>query len=149
MAAPPPGAMLFPRMEKRGPFTIDTPGVEAKEGETKPKRNARCKDGLITTPAPDVTTLYELVRQSAKKFGNADAIGTRKLLNTHIENKKIKKMVDGKETEVDKKWTYFEYSGYSFYSFQEFEKLVDNAGAGLKHLGLGKDKKIHVYGSTR
>lgn len=33
---------------------------------------------------------------------NAKAMGSRKLIKTHQETKKVKKMVDGEEREVDK-----------------------------------------------
>ncbi len=39
---------------------------------------------------------------SVEKFGNAKAVGSRKLVRTHQETKKVKKIVDGEEREVDK-----------------------------------------------
>jgi long-chain acyl-CoA synthetase len=57
--------------------------------------------------------------------------------------------VDGQETEVDKKWTYFEMSGYVYMSFIEYEKLALTCGSGLRSLGLVKDDKLHLYGATR
>lgn len=148
MANTKPGAMLYPRMETNGPFSMETPGAVKKDGETMPRRNIRCKDGLITTPAPEIKTLYDIVNYSANKFGNAQCIGSRKLINTHTETKKVKKMVDGKEQEQDKKWTYFEFSGYTFKSFVEFQKSISTIGSGQKALGLSKGEKIHLYGAT-
>ncbi|KKY24122.1 putative fatty acid activator [Phaeomoniella chlamydospora] len=121
-------------MHKKGPFAIPAPGVEAKEGETVPYRNVRCKDGLITVPAPNVKTIYDIVKYGADTFGNAQCIGTRKLLDTHTEIKKVKKFVDGKETEVEKQWSYFEFSGYSYMSFVEYHQLIKLLGSSLKTL---------------
>lgn len=139
---------LQPRMAKKPPFTVEVPGAEPVQGETIPRRHPRSKDGLILRPAEDVGTTYDVFRRSARLFGNAKAVGTRKLLKTHIENKKVKKVIDGVEKEVDKKWTYFEMSGYSYKSFVEYEQLALQLGAGLRKLGLEKDSKIHLYGAT-
>jgi long-chain acyl-CoA synthetase len=140
---------LYPRLSKKPPFSVDAPGYEPVEGETIPRRNPRAKDKLISRPAEDIHTVYDIVKRSADKFGNAKAIGQRKLIKTHVENKKIKKMVDGVEQEVDKKWTYFELSGYTFMSFVEYEKLVMQLGCGLRKLGMQKEDRLHMFGATR
>ncbi|OJJ81634.1 long-chain fatty acid-CoA ligase FAA1 [Aspergillus glaucus CBS 516.65] len=139
---------LQPKMAKKPPFSVEVPGAEPVQGETKPRRHLRSKDGLILRPAPDVGTTYDVFRRSARLFGNAKAVGTRKLIKTHVENKKVKKVIDGAEQEVDKKWTYFEMSGYQYKSFVEYEQLALQLGAGLRKLGLEKDGKIHLYGAT-
>lgn len=107
------------------------------------------KDKLVTVPADEVTTVYENLKRSAAKFGNAKAMGWRKVIKTHTETKKVKKMVDGKEQEVDKNWIYYELSGYNYITFVEYEKLALSAGSGLRDLGLQKDDKIHLFGATR
>lgn len=140
---------VLPRMAKRPPFSIESPGCEPVPGETIPRRHPSAKDGLILKPAEDVATTYDVFRRSARVFGNAKAVGTRKLIKTHVENKKVKKVIDGEEQEVDKKWTYFEMSGYTYKSFVEYEKFVLELGAGFRKVGLDKTKKIHLYGATR
>jgi long-chain acyl-CoA synthetase len=137
------------QMCKKPPFSVDAAGYEKKEGETIPRRNPLAKEELITQPSSEVATIYDNLRRSARKFGNAKAIGTRKIIKTHTENKKVKKMVDGKEQEVDKKWTYYELSGYSYISFVEYEQMALQAGSGLRHLGLKANDKMHLYGATR
>ena len=135
-------------MAKRGPFSVDVPGVEKKEGETIPRRHPAAKDGLITTPDPKVATVYDIVRRSAEKFGNAKAMGTRKLINNHQETKMVKKMVDGHVKEVEKKWTYFELSEYSYISFTQYEKLVLQVASGLRKIGLSKGDRLHLFAAT-
>lgn len=147
--APQAGQVLYPKMTKSPPFSVEAAGYEKHEGETIPRRHPQAKEKLLTKPSDDVSTVYENFRRSAAKFGNAKALGTRKLIKTHTENKKVKKVVDGQETEVDKKWTYYELSGYSYLSFVEYEKLALDCGSGLRHLGMEKDDKIHLYGATR
>lgn len=67
----------------------------------------------------------------------------------HHENKKVKKMVDGKQQEMDKKWSYYELSGYSYISFVEYEKMVQNISSGLANLGLTKGDRLHLFAATR
>ncbi|KAJ5281695.1 Long-chain-fatty-acid--CoA ligase 1 [Penicillium angulare] len=141
-------AHIQPRMVKKGPFSVEAPGYEPVQGETIPRRHPAAKDGLILRPAEDVSTTYENFRRSARVFGNAKAVASRKLIKTHVENKKVKKMVDGVEQEVEKQWTYFELSGYTYKSFLEYEQLCLQLGAGLRKLGLEKDNRIHLYGAT-
>lgn len=143
------GQILYPKMTKKPPFSVEVPGYEKVKGETIPRRNPVAKDKLITRPSDEIGTVFDNLRRAAEKFGNAKAIGTRKLIKLHTENKKVKKVVDGQEIEVDKKWTYFEMSGYTYMSFVEYEKLALSCGSGLRSLGMIKDDKLHLYGATR
>ena len=138
-----------PQRVKRPPFSVDASGYELVEGETIPRRNPLAKDKLIVLPSDDVKTVYDNLKRASAKFGNAKAIGSRRIIKLHTENKKVKKIVDGQEQEVDKKWTYFELSGYEYMSFIEYEKLAHDCGSGLRHLGISKNDKIHLYGATR
>jgi long-chain acyl-CoA synthetase len=137
-------------MTKKPPFSVHAAGYTDKpEGETIPRRNPIAREKLLTRPSEDVKTVYDNLKRAAEKFGNAKCVGTRKILKTHTEIKKVKKLIDGKEQEVDKKWTYFELSGYEYISFIEYEKLALALGCGLRHLGVTKDDKMHQYGATR
>jgi long-chain acyl-CoA synthetase len=137
-----------PKIYKKPPFTLDAPGYERKEGETIPRRNPNVVNKLVARPYPDVSTTFDIIKRSAVKFGNAKALGTRKLIKLHKEAKKIKKIVDGEEVEVEKIWTYFELTEYSYLSFVEYEKLVLQVGAGLRKLGLAKDDRVHIFAAT-
>ena len=141
--------VLYPRITKRGPFTVEVPGVEKIEGESVPRRHVSAKNELKTTPHPEITTTYENVLWAAKTHGNARAVGTRRLIKTHVENKKVKKMVNGQEQEVDKAWTYSELSGYSYMSFNEYKDLALQLGAGLRKIGHEKGSKLHLFSHTR
>ncbi|KAF2433613.1 long-chain-fatty-acid-CoA ligase-like protein [Tothia fuscella] len=137
-----------PKIYKSGVVTVEAPGYERVEGETIPRRNAKTKDKLVTQPHPDIHTIYDILKYSSQKYGNAKAVGSRKLLHTHTDTMKIKKMVDGKEEQVDKKWTYFELSGYTYKSFTEFETLCLQIGAGLRKLGMVAHDKVHLFAGT-
>ncbi|KAK2000666.1 AMP-binding enzyme [Colletotrichum falcatum] len=147
---PPPKSKLdiLPKMQAKGPFSVPSPGVEAKDGETVPRRLPQAIPDLITIPGGNITTTYELIKQSAEKYGNAKCLGSRKLVNTHRETKKVKKMVDGEEREVDKQWTYFELSPYEYITFHEYERLTLQLGAGLRKLGMAKADRLHLYAAT-
>ena len=136
-------------MTKSPPFSVNASGYDKKEGETIPRRNPLAKDKLIVRPSDEVKTIFDNLKRAASKFGNAKAIGTRRIIKTHTENKKVKKIVDGQEQEVDKKWTYFELSGYEYMSYIEYEKLALDCGSGLANLGISKENKMHLYGATR
>lgn len=141
-------ATVQPRIVSRPPFTKEVEGVTPAAGETLPRRNPDLQDRLVTRPFPEVATLFDVVKVAARKYGNAKAIGTRKLLKTHKETKRIKRMIDGVETEQDKVWTYFELSGYTYRTFIEYEKMVIDIGAGLRKLGMVKDNRLHIFAAT-
>ncbi len=138
-----------PRITQSPPFTVEASGYAPVKGETIPRRHPAAKDKLITTPSEDVRTIFDILKRSADKFGNAKALGSRKLVKVHHETKKVKKTVDGKTTEVDKNWSYFELSGYSYISFVEYERLTSQLGSGLRKLGMVQGNRISLFAATR
>lgn len=137
-----------PKVYKRPPYTVEAPGMKKVDGETIPRRNVRTKDELLVTPDPETKTIFDIVKRSSQKFGNAKALGKRRLITMHEETKKVKKMVDGKEVEQDKKWTYFELSPYDYMSFTEYEQLVLNVGCGFRALGMNSPDRVHLFAAT-
>ncbi|KAK0718128.1 hypothetical protein B0T26DRAFT_855439 [Lasiosphaeria miniovina] len=139
---------LQPRLSAKAPYTLEVPGQTPVEGETPVRRIPTSIPELVSKPADNISTVYELVRVSAAKYGNAKCIGSRKLVRTHQETKKVKKIVDGEEREIDKNWTFFELSGYEYITFTEYERLVLNVGAGFRKLGFEKDDRVHIFAAT-
>ncbi|KAK4191990.1 hypothetical protein QBC35DRAFT_259980 [Podospora australis] len=139
---------LIPRMTAKPPFSLEVPGQTPVEGETTVRRVPQAIPDFIERPAPDVTTVLELVRAAVAKYGNARIMGSRKLVRTHQDKKKIKKIVDGEEIEVEKSWTFFEMSPYEYITFTEYEQLILQLGAGLRKLGLEKEDRVHIYAAT-
>lgn len=142
-------APVYPVISDTPPFTLEVPGVKPVEGESIPRRNSQYVDRLLSQPEEGVATVFDIVTRAARVFGSARAVGTRKLLKTHSETKKVTKIVDGREQQVDKKWTYFELSGYTYLSFIEYEQQVLHIGAGLRKLGLVKDDRLFLFAATR
>jgi long-chain acyl-CoA synthetase len=144
------GVHIYPRKSVKPPFTLPVPGVDPVEGETIPRRHKKSINALATVPEAGINTLYDLIVNSARKYGDANALGSRKIIDTHVETKKIKKIVDGREEYVSKEWKYFELSGYSYMSYKEYLKLALELGSGLRKLGLQpKTDKVHIYAATR
>ncbi|CAF9904717.1 MAG: long-chain fatty acid-CoA ligase [Alectoria fallacina] len=141
--------LLLPRMSQSGPFTVEASGYEHVKGETIPRRHPAAKDKLNATPSEDVTTIFDILKWSADRFGNAKALGSRKLVKTHHETKKVKKTVDGKTEEVNKAWSFFELSGYNYISFSEYERLALQIGAGLRKLGMMRSERLQLFAGTR
>ncbi|KAL7275225.1 long-chain fatty acid-CoA ligase [Rhizina undulata] len=139
---------LFPCISHKPPFNLQVPNVEKKKGEGIPRRHPSAIDGLKSRPEPDIATTYDIVIRGAKKFEDQDALGSRKLINTHEETKILKRVIDGVETEVPKKWTYFEMSGYSYISFKQYADQIHTIGAGLRSLGLVKDDRLQIFAAT-
>lgn len=135
-------------MIEKPPFTVDVPGAPAVEGETKPRRNIKAKDGLFERPDPDVDTVWALVKSSIDEHNGDRCLGTRKLIRIHDETKKVPKSVDGRTEMVDKKWQYFELSDYAFITYGEYHTHLLNLASGLRQLGLEKGDKVHMFAST-
>ncbi|KAI0026092.1 hypothetical protein F4780DRAFT_718441 [Xylariomycetidae sp. FL0641] len=135
-------------MVQQPPFMVEAPDAPEVKGETKPYRHAKAKDGLITRPSPDVNTVYDLFRYGAKQHPDKNAIGTRSLIKTHVETKKVPKVVDGVKTEVDKQWTYFELSPYKYLTWREYETRALRVGAGLRKLGIEPGERVHIFATT-
>lgn len=143
------GQTFQPRIVHKPPFSVEVPGHETVKGETIPRRHPLSVNELKARPEDGVKTVFDVVRRSAEKFGNAKAMGSRDLIKVHTDTKKIKKMVDGVEQEVDKKWTYSELSEYKYLSFVEYEKLAMQIGAGLRALDMHKEDRVHIFAATR
>ncbi|KAA8574813.1 hypothetical protein EYC84_004060 [Monilinia fructicola] len=136
-----------PRMSRKPPFTAEVQGSSQVPGESIPRRNIRYPE-LLAGPEPGIETVFDIVQQSSRRFGDARALGSRKLVEKHNETKKVKKIIDGHTQEVDKVWTYFEMSGYEYLSFKDYEATVLSVGAGLRKLGLVKDDRVHLFATT-
>lgn len=137
-----------PRLTARPPFSVEVPGQKPVEGETPIRRHPKSVPEIISTPDANITTVYELVKVSVAKLGDAKAMGSRRLLRTHQETKKVKKVIDGEEQLVDKQWTYFELSGYEYITYNEYFRRINNVGAGFRKLGLTASDRVHIFAAT-
>jgi len=150
MALPTQREGILPlHMVQKPPFMVQDTSAPEIPGETRPYRHLKAKDGFITRPSPEIATIYDLFTATAKKYGSKAAIGSRTLLKTHVETKKVPKVVDGVKTEVKKQWTYYELSPYKYLTYKEYETRALNVGAGLRKLGLEPGDILHIFATTR
>lgn len=140
--------ILTPRQTARPPYSVEAPDQKDIQGETKARRHPHAANGLIGKPAENVSTTFELVQVSVEKYGTANIMGSRRLLCTHQETKKVKKIIDGEERLVDKQWTYFELSGYEYLTYNDYLQRILQIGAGLRHLGLVAGDRVHIFAAT-
>jgi len=136
-------------MFKSPPFTLEVPGSPQIDGETIPRRNANFLTSLVSRPYEEVATLFDVLLRSAEKFSNLNAVGTRRLIETHVEIKKVKSVVEGVEKEVEKKWVNFEMGEFEYETFGEYVGRCLKIGAGLRKLGLVRGDRVHVFAATR
>ncbi len=139
---------IIPRLTAKPPFSVEVPGQKPVEGETPIRRHPAAVHEIVATPSPDITTVYELIRVSVAKLGDANCMGSRRLLRTHQETKKVKKIIDGEEQLVDKQWTYFELSGYEYLTYNQYQTRVEQIGAGFRKLGLAAGDRVHIFAAT-
>lgn len=131
---------------------VNVPIGEARPGETAPRVNGRLKDGkpLLRPVGYKCSTVYEFILEAFEKGGNRNAIAYRDTKEIHKEVKKVKKLVEGEEVEVEKEWLYYELSDYKYETFKQVHKYTHQYGRGLIKLGLkpGNTDKIHIFAST-
>lgn len=131
------------------PLTV--PVGEAKAGETAPRRKAAQKEHAVERPTDSkATTLPDYIEECVKRQGKRNAMAWRDFIDTHVETKKVTKMVDGKETKVDKDWTYYEYAKYQYIDFPDMLELVKDYSRGLVKMGLSPQQvdKLQIYAQT-
>lgn len=71
------------------------------------------------------------------------------MVKVHEEIEMVKKVVEGRETEVEKKWMFFEMAPYTFITFGEYFERVLQIGRGYREIGLGVGDRVHVFAATR
>ncbi|CCD24864.1 long-chain-fatty-acid--CoA ligase NDAI_0E00480 [Naumovozyma dairenensis CBS 421] len=131
-------------------YTVEV-GKAANIHETAPRRNAKAADkALIRPPNMNCSTVYELIVECCEKWGNRNAMGWRDIIEIHEEQKTVKKLIDGKETSVEKTWLYYELSPYHYTTFKQLITIMNHLGKGLNKIGLNPntEDKLHIYAST-
>lgn len=61
----------------------------------------------------------------------------------------MKHVVEGKEVEVEKTWTFFEMGDFEYITFGEYAERAMSIGSGLRKLGLKRGDKLHIFAATR
>ncbi|EPY52941.1 long-chain-fatty-acid-CoA ligase Lcf1 [Schizosaccharomyces cryophilus OY26] len=124
------------------------PITEAKPHETGIVRNVNSVKELTTTLDDKTKTLYDVLANAVKRYGDNDAVGYRDLIKEHVEEKMITKVVNNEKKEIPKKWSYFELSDYKYLSFNQFYEKTMRLAGGLRKFGLKAGDKLELYAST-
>lgn len=130
---------------------LTVPVGEANPHETAPRRNVKAKNGPLYRPIDmKASTVIEFLEEVVHENGNRRAMGWREMIDQYHETKKVTKIVDNEEQQVDKTWTYFEMSGYKYISYPELLSLCKQYGRGLTKLGIepNQKNKVHIYAAT-
>lgn len=132
-----------------GPGSVEV-GPEPNQGEGRIRRNFLVADEeLATRPMDGMDTVYDVLVYVDRTYGNKNAIGYRDIVDTHVEEKEVTKMVGGKEVKEKKKWSYFELSEFKYLTFTELRKSSEAIGRGLADLGLKRGDILNIYAATR
>lgn len=131
---------------------VNVPCGKARPGETAPRRNAKLKNlEVLKRPVGfKANTVYEFAVEAFEKNKKRNAIAYRDIDNVIKETKKVKKMINGEETEVDKTWFYYQLSDYKYETYGQLNKIFHDYGKGLAKIGLSSatEDKIHIFAST-
>jgi long-chain acyl-CoA synthetase len=136
---------LQPRVVKQGPYTVVAHGALPVAGETLPRRHPSAQYELLKHPEQGVATVFDILERSARKFGAADALGSRRVLGMHVKTRNVS---DGRGGTVEKEWTLYELSEYSYISFHELRNQALCTGAAMRGLGLQQGDRVEIYGAT-
>lgn len=124
----------------------------AQPGETAPRRNVGAKNAPWIYPDnnPEMNTIWNLLEWSVKEYTDLQAMGWRKIVDVHTEEKMVTKKVDGKTVQIPKQWQYFELSGYTYITYRQLLQTVKEYAAGLMAIGIKPkgEETFHIYAQT-
>lgn len=101
-------------------------------------------------PAEGVDTVFDVLSYAARTHGSKKALASREIERMISEEKDVKKMINGKEETIKKKWQYFKLTPLSWISYDELLQQVREIGSGLRALGVGGPDEtfFNIYAST-
>ncbi|KAI8905659.1 hypothetical protein DFJ77DRAFT_205715 [Powellomyces hirtus] len=112
------------------------------------RRNIKALRALHERPHPDIHTLFDILAHTCKTNGSKRAMGARKVVRQHTEEKTITKTVAGQPVTEIKKWNFYELSGFSWMTYSDVKEATTRIGAGLRHIGLAPGSKLTLFAST-
>ncbi|AEY95042.1 FABL018Cp [Eremothecium gossypii FDAG1] len=126
-------------------------GEPAGPHETAPRRNSKCPDAVVERPLGfSCNTVYEFALEAMERGGRQRAMGWRETVEIHEDRKMVTKVVDGKETEVEKTWLYYEMGPYQYVTYDQLHVEMHDYGRGMVKMGLqpGGEDRLHIFGAT-
>ncbi|KAG8952300.1 long-chain fatty acid-CoA ligase [Tulasnella sp. 424] len=132
-------------MPPPGSVEIDAPKVQ---GESVPRRSYCSPDHLVTSPAPGISTVPDILKYAMRTHGGKNAYGWRDVVKVIEEQKEVKKTIGGKEVTETKTWKYFQLSDYKYISYQDFGENVKKLAVTLIDKGINVGDVFNIYAST-
>jgi long-chain acyl-CoA synthetase len=121
-------------------WTVEvTKASETPDGETPVRRNALSPHALTETPHPRIRTVFDLLRFSAERWGDAPCFGTRKVIKVHL---------DGKSVGTNGSRMFWELGPYTYRTYRDVVSEVSMLASGLRAMGLEPGDKVAIYAET-
>ncbi|KAI8344331.1 hypothetical protein BC941DRAFT_408356 [Chlamydoabsidia padenii] len=127
-------------------FTVEVGSPQPNGGRIR--RSILAADGVVRVPDTTVHTLYDVLQNSVKKYGDKKAFGSRRLEKMVEEEKEVTKYINGVETKEKKVWKYFQLSGYEYITYKEASDTAHAIGNGFAALGLAPKTKVEIFSGT-
>ncbi|KAL1923442.1 uncharacterized protein VTP21DRAFT_8422 [Calcarisporiella thermophila] len=131
---------------KKFSYSTELPGEPA-PGEARVRRHTKFPD-IVSTPAPNVHTLYDHFLSAVERYTHRNCFGYREVIAIIEEEKEISKIVDGKEQMEKKVWKYFQLSEYKYVSYTQAKTIALNIGRGLRKLGMTEKQCVEIFAQT-
>jgi long-chain acyl-CoA synthetase len=111
------------------------------------RRNLLTKrNGLVTSPHPNVKTLYDILLHGVKRFHPSRFLfGSRSIERTVTEEKEI---TDRNGVKTTKSWSFSQLGAYNWMTYNDVFQAISQIGSGLVHLGLRPNDKVTIFAST-
>lgn len=134
----------------RKPYSREVDSSHAdNEGSVRRLRTVIKGDLSAKIPGyPFIFTVYDLVRSAQEEWGGKAALGSRKVVKQHAEQKQVTKMINGVEQQVNKTWYYSELSPFQYRTYTDLGTESAAIGAGLRELGLNPGDNVGLYAET-
>ncbi|GAA5904425.1 hypothetical protein JCM6882_008906 [Rhodosporidiobolus microsporus] len=123
-------------------------GPPAQPGEGRARRCFNSADELVSSPAPHVKVLADVLIHATKEFENVEALGWRDVIDIVKEEKEVSKTVGGEEVKEKKTWNYFHLSDYNWWTYKQFSDVVADVGSALVKVGCEPGTIFNIYSAT-
>ncbi|KAI8078679.1 uncharacterized protein BX664DRAFT_342473 [Halteromyces radiatus] len=127
-------------------FTVEVGPPQPNGGRIR--RSILAPDAVVRVPDTNVHTLYDVLQNSVKKYGDRKAFGSRRLEKMVEEEKEVTKFINGVETKEKKTWKYFQLSPYEYITYKEVSDRAHAIGNGFAALGLDPKAKVEIFSGT-
>ncbi|KAJ3074463.1 long-chain fatty acid-CoA ligase, partial [Rhizoclosmatium hyalinum] len=121
----------------------------AESNSTPIYRNVESVNGLVSSPSPNIQTVFDVIESAVKRKPDLKMFGQRRIVNVIEEQKQVtKKRPDGTEVTEIKTWKYFELGPYEWMAWAEAYTRICAYGDGFRSLGVVKGDRVTLFGET-